>query len=106
MRRLVVGARELTGWDSGLVTFLRNAAGVCAQRRIAFQRDSLPEGVRRLRDLADAVPERREARRQATQDPILARTGRVTITTIASAGARSREPTLTDEHSGMWSDEG
>jgi hypothetical protein len=51
------------------VTFLRNTAGVCAQRRIAFQRDGLPEGVRRLRDLADAVPERQEARRQATRAP-------------------------------------
>jgi phospholipid/cholesterol/gamma-HCH transport system permease protein len=87
VRRLVVEARELTGWDSGLVTFLRNVAGVCAQRQIAFYRDGLPEGVRRLLDLAAAVPERQGARRQATRDPILARTGKATIATIASAGA-------------------
>ncbi len=87
VRRLVVEARELTGWDSGLVTFLRNVAGVCAQRQIAFHRDGLPEGVRRLLDLAAAVPERQGARRQATRDPILARTGKATIATIASAGA-------------------
>jgi phospholipid/cholesterol/gamma-HCH transport system permease protein len=67
VRRLVVEARELTGWDSGLVTFLRNGAGVCAQRQIAFHRDGLPEGVRRLLDLAAAVPERQGARCQATR---------------------------------------
>jgi phospholipid/cholesterol/gamma-HCH transport system permease protein len=87
VRRLVVEARELTGWDSGLVTFLRNVAGVCAQRQIAFHRDGLPEGVRRLLDLAAAVPERQGARRQATRDPMLARIGTATIATTASAGS-------------------
>jgi phospholipid/cholesterol/gamma-HCH transport system permease protein len=87
VRRLVVEARELTGWDSGLVTFLRNVAGVCAQRRIAFQRDGLPEGVRRLLDLAAAVPERIGARREAVRDPTLARIGKATIATTATAGS-------------------
>jgi phospholipid/cholesterol/gamma-HCH transport system permease protein len=87
VRRVVVDARELTGWDSGLVTFLRNAAAVCAQRQITFHPDGLPEGVRRLLDLAAAVPERQGARRQATRDPILARTGKATILAIALAAA-------------------
>jgi hypothetical protein len=44
MRRLVVAARELTGWDSGLVTFLRKLAELCVERQIAFHRDGLLEG--------------------------------------------------------------
>jgi phospholipid/cholesterol/gamma-HCH transport system permease protein len=86
VRRLVVEARELTGWDSGLVTFLRNVARVCTQRRIAFQRDGLPDGVRRLLDLAAAVPERVGARREAVRGPILTRIGKATTATTASAG--------------------
>lgn len=44
VQRLVVDTRELTSWDSGLVTFLRTLADLCAQRQITFNRDGLPDG--------------------------------------------------------------
>jgi phospholipid/cholesterol/gamma-HCH transport system permease protein len=68
------------------VTFLRTLAELCGQRQIALDRAGLPEGVRRLLDLAAAVPERQGARREAMRDPILARIGQATIATTASAG--------------------
>jgi phospholipid/cholesterol/gamma-HCH transport system permease protein len=86
-QRLLVDTRALTRWDSGLVTFLRTLADLCAQRQIALDRAGLPEGVRRLLDLAAAVPERQGARREAMRDPILARIGKATIATTASAGS-------------------
>jgi phospholipid/cholesterol/gamma-HCH transport system permease protein len=85
-QRLLVDTRALTSWDSGLVTFLRTLAELCGQRQIALDRAGLPEGVRRLLDLAAAVPERQGARREAMRDPILARIGQATIATTASAG--------------------
>jgi phospholipid/cholesterol/gamma-HCH transport system permease protein len=87
VQRLIVEARELTGWDSGLVTFLRNMASVCAQRQIAFHLEGLPDGVGRLLALAAAVPERQGARREAGREPLLARLGQAALTTTASAGA-------------------
>jgi phospholipid/cholesterol/gamma-HCH transport system permease protein len=86
VQRLVIDTRELMSWDSGLVTFLRKLADVCAQRQIALNWDGLPEGVRRLLNLAAAVPERQGTRREAARDPILARLGKAAIATTASAG--------------------
>jgi phospholipid/cholesterol/gamma-HCH transport system permease protein len=89
VQRLVIDSRELMGWDSDLVTFLRklaDVADVCEQRQITFDQDGLLEGVRSLLDLA-AVPERQGARRQARWDPILARIATATIATMTSAAA-------------------
>jgi phospholipid/cholesterol/gamma-HCH transport system permease protein len=76
VQRLTFKTSGLNGWDSGLVTFLRNVEEVCQSRQISVDRGGLPEGVRRLLDLAAAVPERQEARRGETRDPILARIGK------------------------------
>jgi phospholipid/cholesterol/gamma-HCH transport system permease protein len=67
MRRLVVEARELTGWDSGLVTFLRKLAELCVERQIAFHRDGLLEG-------SDA-PGSRRRRARAAGSPSPSRAG-------------------------------
>jgi phospholipid/cholesterol/gamma-HCH transport system permease protein len=85
VQHLVVDTRALTHWDSGLVTFLRKLADLCAQRKVALDRAGLPEGVRRLLDLAAAVPERQGARRDVTRDAILTRIGKGAITAVESA---------------------
>jgi phospholipid/cholesterol/gamma-HCH transport system permease protein len=87
VQRLIVETQDATSWDSGLVTFLRKLAELCAERQITLDRAGLPEGIRRLLDLAAAVPERQGARREAMRDPILARIGTATIATTASAGS-------------------
>jgi len=76
VQRLTFETSSLTAWDSGLVTFLRNVEELCRSRQIAIDRDTLPDGIRRLLDLAAAVPERQEARRGAARDPLLARIGK------------------------------
>jgi phospholipid/cholesterol/gamma-HCH transport system permease protein len=76
VQRLTFETAGLTGWDSGLVTFLRNVEELCRSRQIAIDRGTLPDGIRRLLDLAAAVPERQEARRGEARDPILARIGK------------------------------
>ena len=68
-RRLAFEAQELTGWDSRLLTFLRQVIEVSTQRQMVVDQQGLPEGVRRLLALAAAVPEREGARRGAPGCP-------------------------------------
>lgn len=65
VRQLAFETRELTAWDSGLLTFLRQVMVQSTQRQIVVDQSGLPEGVRRLLALAIAVPEREGARRSA-----------------------------------------
>jgi phospholipid/cholesterol/gamma-HCH transport system permease protein len=85
VQRLTFETSSLTGWDSGLVTFLRNVEEVCRSRRLSIDRGGLPEGVRRLLDLATAVPERQEARRGEAREPLLARIGTWGIGVVEAA---------------------
>jgi len=65
----------LTGWDSRLVAFIRNSAEFCRARNVEFRDEGLPEGVRRLLRLAQAVPERKDASRAEARTPFLANLG-------------------------------
>jgi phospholipid/cholesterol/gamma-HCH transport system permease protein len=85
VQRLTFETSGLTAWDSGLVTFLRNVEELCRSRQIAIDRDTLPDGIRRLLELAAAVPERQEARRGEGRDPLLARIGKWGIGVAAAA---------------------
>jgi phospholipid/cholesterol/gamma-HCH transport system permease protein len=79
VRRIAFDARDLTGWDSGLLMFLRRLDGFARSAGIETDASGLPEGVRRLLALAAAVPERAGARRDAARVPLLARVGIETI---------------------------
>jgi phospholipid/cholesterol/gamma-HCH transport system permease protein len=76
VQRVTFETSGLTGWDSGLVTFLRNVEELCRSRQISIELGTLPDGIRRLLDLAAAVPERQGARRGVARDPLLARIGK------------------------------
>jgi phospholipid/cholesterol/gamma-HCH transport system permease protein len=80
-RRLAFDTRDMTAWDSGLLTFLTKVTDQCAPRQIEVDRGGLPQGVQRLLALAEAVPERAGARRTAQRTPWLARIGKSTIDT-------------------------
>src|SRR5262249_37262124 len=64
-QRLAFEAQELTGWDSRLLTFVRQVMEASTHRQMVVDQHGLPEGVRRLLALAAAVPEREGARRGA-----------------------------------------
>src|SRR5215468_6994345 len=74
-RRLAFEAQELTGWDSRLLTFLRQVMEASTHRQMVVDQQGLPEGVRRLLSLAAAVPEREGARRGAARLSWLASIG-------------------------------
>ena len=75
IRKVAFDTQALGSWDSGLLTFLLQLFDRCAAAGVAVGKEGLPPGVRRLLDLATAVPERAGARREAQRIPFLARIG-------------------------------
>jgi phospholipid/cholesterol/gamma-HCH transport system permease protein len=69
----------LTDWDSSLLTFLLRLSDFCAQRGITASEQGLPHGVKRLLALAKAVPEQKDARREAAREPLFSRIGQHTL---------------------------
>jgi phospholipid/cholesterol/gamma-HCH transport system permease protein len=78
-RRVVFDTGELGPWDSALVTFVAKAIELCRARGIPTDRSGLPPGLRRLLDLAEAVPETRGVPPIAAAPALLTRIGQVSI---------------------------
>jgi phospholipid/cholesterol/gamma-HCH transport system permease protein len=79
IRRIAFDTKGLTGWDSGLLTFLIAVINESSGKGIAIEREGLPQGVERLLNLATAVPERKGARREGKHVSFLARAGESAI---------------------------
>jgi phospholipid/cholesterol/gamma-HCH transport system permease protein len=84
--RVSFEAGELGRWDSSLITALVDICEVCRTRGITADRAGLPTGVQRLLALAEAVPEKQGARREAKRAGFLERVG-VATQEIVAAGA-------------------
>ncbi|MFW6241152.1 MAG: hypothetical protein ACOC98_11110, partial [Thermodesulfobacteriota bacterium] len=65
-------SQTLDRWDSALVAPLRNFFLRCRENDVHIDQGGLPDGVRRLLALADAVPEKKDARKSADAPPFLA----------------------------------
>ena len=72
-------AQTLTHWDSSILVFLTNVSELCRQHGIAMDRAGLPAGVRRLLELAEAVPEKKGARKEEAATSFLERVGNSAI---------------------------
>ena len=68
IKLLILDARDVTGWDSGLLTFLIAATEACQSRNATFEHRGLPAGAQRLLSIAAAVPEEKETRPQQKFD--------------------------------------
>jgi len=86
VRGVALEARELTSWDSSVLTFLVEVSELCRQRGIQMDRAGLPAGVRRLLELAEAVPEKKGARKEEVEAPFLERVGNSAIGAGESLG--------------------
>ena len=78
-RRVSFDARALGDWDSALLAFLTHVSALCQARGIATDRESLPAGIRRLLALAEAVPEKKDARDDRAAPAVLERVGEATL---------------------------
>ena len=86
MRQIGFDARALTSWDSSVLAFLVEVSRFCRLRGIDMDRTTLPSGLRRLLDLAEAVPEKAGARKEALGTRFLERIGTTAIGCGTSLG--------------------
>jgi phospholipid/cholesterol/gamma-HCH transport system permease protein len=75
VRRISFDTTELTIWDSTLLIFLMAIYKFCTGKGIQLEAGGLPEGARRLLQLATAVPERAGARKEFKREPFFAMVG-------------------------------
>jgi len=68
-------AKDLAAWDSAAVTVVERIARLCARAGVPVRRDALPDGLKRILALADAVPEKEGARASDEYPSFLARLG-------------------------------
>jgi phospholipid/cholesterol/gamma-HCH transport system permease protein len=84
--RLVVDARGVEEWDTSLLAYLTPVLVEARERNVPADLSALPDGARRLLELAQAVPERAGARRQEERPGVLARIGESTLAVREGGG--------------------
>ncbi len=78
IQRVTFDTQSLTGWDSSLLTFMIKLVNLCSAKKISCDEGGLPPGVRRLLDIATAVPEKKTYAAKK-HEPFLTRVGASTI---------------------------
>jgi len=78
-RRLVFDSEGLSSWDTSLLTFVARVREICGSEGVEIDLGGLPPGLRRMLELAGAVPEKEGARRGAGREPLVARVGDASI---------------------------
>lgn len=86
VRNVDFDTRQLASWDTGLLTFLMNVDTLCSRQKINLNRDGLPEGAKKLLELALAVPEKTDARQAEERISFLTYLGNETVYFFRSAG--------------------
>lgn len=79
LKGIVFDTDELKAWDSSLLTFLLNISSFCKKEQIGFDKSALPGGIQRLLLLAEAVPERKGARKKKTNFSFLNKIGEYVV---------------------------
>jgi phospholipid/cholesterol/gamma-HCH transport system permease protein len=86
VRKLDFDTQGITGWDSGLLVFVLNMKKICDGKDIDMDVGGLPAGVRKLIDLAAAVPERKGARKGDDRESFLEQVGKAWLDVVRSGG--------------------
>jgi phospholipid/cholesterol/gamma-HCH transport system permease protein len=84
-KRISFDTANLVDWDSGLLSFVTEADELCRSRGIITDRSGLPGGLRRLLELAEAVPEKKGTQAASKKESFLARVGASTLAMEAAA---------------------
>ncbi len=84
-KRVLFDTADLANWDSGLLSFLTETDELCRTRGIVADRSGLPTGLRRLLELAEAVPEKKGTQAAPKRESLFARVGNATLGFTAAA---------------------
>ena len=85
-KHVTIDASGLARWDSSLVSFVLSVAEYCRGHSLALDRSGLPEGVRRLTELAETVPEIKDARPAYRPENLAERVGDAVLNYVDAAG--------------------
>jgi phospholipid/cholesterol/gamma-HCH transport system permease protein len=86
VKKIIFDSRNIAGWDSGLLTFVRRLRTQTAEKAIVLDISGLPQGAQRLLALAAAVPEKTDARISQKRRPFLAILGEEVVDLYRSTG--------------------
>jgi phospholipid/cholesterol/gamma-HCH transport system permease protein len=86
LQSIRIDARQVTEWDSGLLIFLGRLREIAVQKKIALKSVGLPEGAKKLLELAAAVPEKKDARKAGERKTFLDHLGDQTVNFFQSGG--------------------
>ena len=73
LRTINFDTKNLVNWDSSLLIFLSKVSDICAQHNIDIQIESIPQGVRKLLDLASPKRQRKGITGKAGKKSFLVR---------------------------------
>jgi phospholipid/cholesterol/gamma-HCH transport system permease protein len=86
IRVIILDARQVTNWDSGLLTFLLKLHTFCTGQNINLDTSNLPQGALRLLNLASAVPAKKDARKKDKPISFLTHVGDEAVDFFQSSG--------------------
>ncbi len=86
VRNLTFDTRKLVSWDTGLLIFLKELNTFCSRQKIYLNCDALPEGAKKLLELASAAPEEKDAHKPERRVRFLTHLGDETVNFFQSAG--------------------
>jgi len=90
IRQIRFDGRDITQWDTSLLAFLTRIIGQARQQGMTPDFEGLPEGVRRLLELAAAVPPQPDTGRGAGHTALLAQIGTTTLRYLQGAPEMAR----------------
>jgi len=86
VQTIILDARKVTNWDSGLLTFLLKLHTFCTDKNINLDASNLPQGALRLLKLASTVPVKKDARQKEKPISFLTHVGDETVDFFQSSG--------------------
>ena len=79
LKTISFSSSDLGGWDSALPVFLSSLIRHCHDRNLQVNTDGLPDGIRKLLDLAASSTETKDSSRQNRNESLLSQIGNTTI---------------------------
>jgi phospholipid/cholesterol/gamma-HCH transport system permease protein len=90
VRTIRFDGQDITRWDTSLLAFITRILGEAGQQGMAPALDGLPDGVRRLLNLAAAVPPKQDTGRTGVRESLIARIGDTTLRYLQGAPEMTR----------------
>jgi len=86
-RRVTFDARQIGAWDTSLLVFLLAVDGMCKKRDLESDTGGLPDGARKLLDLATGASEFEGRKSKSAPSTLWTRTGQIAINQYRRAKA-------------------